>query len=419
MVHNPTLRDLIAERYSAERLDSIATLLHDRGVFEFPAMANGLFAAVGQAQADGATAPYRYVWVRDNVYIAYAHYLNGATNAAAANVRGLAAYFLKHQSRFVDIIQRNASPVDPMNRPHVRFDGATLEEVPQKWAHAQNDALGYFLWLFCKLVNDRLMPFDRDGLRLLQLFVEYFSAIEFWRDEDSGHWEEERKINASSIGVVVAALGEVARLHGLDGATLRRTASGLIDRGHAALAAILPAECVQPDPRKFRPADAASLFLVYPLSIVDRPMADRIVANVVRSLRREIGVCRYLRDSYWAPNYKDHFATPTERTKDFSDDMSARDALVKEGEEALWCVFDSVLSAIFARRYAERRETDDRALQDFYFSRCLGQITADFKCPEAYYLERSHWVPNDHAPLLWAQANLWTAVKELKSSLTP
>ena len=32
------------------------------------------------------------------------------------------------------------------NRPHVRFDGRTLSEIgDQRWAHAQNDALGYFL----------------------------------------------------------------------------------------------------------------------------------------------------------------------------------------------------------------------------------------------------------------------------------
>jgi hypothetical protein len=414
-VHNEILRNFITDGYTPAHLQSIETLLKDHGVFEFAAIRNGLFPGVAQT-TEGATAPYRYVWVRDNVYIAYAHYLNGATETAAANFRSLAAYFLKHQSRFLDIISDKAKKANPMNRPHVRFDGARLEEVPQEWAHAQNDALGYFLWLFCRLAGEGLITLDSDQVQLVRLFVDYFAAIEFWHDEDNGHWEEARKISASSIGVVVGALRQVARVPALaDG--LQDRLAALLERGTSALLAILPAECIQPDPTKFRSVDAALLFVVYPMAAVDHATADRIVANVVGSLQREIGVCRYLGDSYWAADYKEHFATPGERTRDFSNDMGVRDAWLREGQEAQWCLFDPILSAIYGERYRDRRDPADFARQSFYFSRSLGQITGDFKCPEAYYLEHGRWVPNDHTPLLWTQANLWTAAREIERSL--
>ena len=93
-----------------------------------------------------------------------------------------------------------------MNRPHVRFNGLTLEENPERWSHAQNDALGYFLWLSCRLAlagHVSSLPEDWD---LLGRFALFFRSVRYWQDEDSGHWEEARKVEAWSIGAVVAAL---------------------------------------------------------------------------------------------------------------------------------------------------------------------------------------------------------------------
>ncbi|MEL6327714.1 MAG: phosphorylase kinase, partial [Cyanobacteria bacterium J06626_23] len=58
-----------------------------------------------------------------------------------------------------------------------------------------------------------------------------------------------------------------------------------------------------------------------------------------------------------------------------------------------------------------------------YFNRSLGQLTAEdspfgeLKCPEAYYLEKGRYVPNDVTPLLWTQANLMLAFHHLDNSL--
>ena len=99
------------------------------------------------------------------------------------------------------------------NRPHVRFDGRTLSAIgDQRWADAQNDALGYFLWLSSTLAASGALKPDANAVSVLTRFVRYFAAIRFWQDEDSGHWEEQRKVSASSIGTVVAGLEAFADL---------------------------------------------------------------------------------------------------------------------------------------------------------------------------------------------------------------
>lgn len=40
----------------------------------------------------------------------------------------------------------------------------------------------------------------------------------------------------------------------------------------------------------------------------------------------------------------------------------------------------------------------------------------ELRCPEAYYLEHGRYVPNDHVPLLWTQANLRLALLAMRQS---
>ncbi len=62
-------------------------------------------------------------------------------------------------------------------------------------------------------------------------------------------------------------------------------------------------------------------------------------------------------------------------------------------------------------------------MQTEYLNRSLAQITAEnqgnvpaFRCPELYYLEEGRYVPNDHVPLLWTQANLMLAMNLMEHS---
>lgn len=314
-----------------------------------------------------------------------------------------------------------------MNRPHIRFNGNNLSEINEKWAHAQNDALGYFLWFFCKLANAKEIIPTESQKQLLALFALYFDKIQYWQDEDNGHWEEAKKIEASSIGVVIVALTELKILvqHELIVKYQAQIISTdfltkLIRKGQRALKQILPAECIQLE--KQRLVDGTLLFLIYPLNVIqNESIENQILENVKTHLQGDYGIRRYVGDSYWSADYKEKL-TAELRTIDVSDDMSSRDSLLEIGQEAQWCIFDPIISVIYGLKYQKTGNKDYLQLQINYFNRSLSQLTPKnsqfgaFKCPELYYLEKGHYVPNDTAPLLWTQANLWIAFKFMQQN---
>lgn len=196
------IQSLVRPRYTLKELDAIRELLLNRGTFRFPTCATGLFPAAGLVGRRDRSG-YQYCWVRDNVHVAHALYATGDVTTAVRATEALLDFFRTQRSRFRAITEGRADPANPMDRPHIRFDGERLAEVNQRWSHAQNDALGYFLWLYCRLA--RLEPVLRhpEAWECLHWFPAYLDAIRFWEDPDSGHWEEVRKVSASSIGAVV------------------------------------------------------------------------------------------------------------------------------------------------------------------------------------------------------------------------
>ncbi len=424
------LEPYFKEEYVQSDLDQLETLLREAGTFDFVPLDNGLFPAALALQEDLEYTGYSNVWVRDNVLVSYGLFASGDIQKAVHCLKTLAAYFWKYKNRFEDIIAGTADPEDPMQRPHIRFDGKSLSENNQQWAHAQNDALGYFLWLYSKLIREEHIPVGDVEPELLQLFVDYLHVIRFWEDEDNGHWEEAKKIEASSIGAATAGLLELSKLYDDKPELTEKNRPSCeqfdrleegITRGRNALNKILPSECVQSDPGKERKYDSALLFLIEPLQMTDGAIADCILRDVSEHLQGEFGIRRYLGDSYWCADYKDKL-DPEQRTNDFSEDQSARDQLLTPGQEAQWCIFDPILSVIYGRRFAKTQNADDRAKQIAHFHRALTQLTneeSDFpplRCPESYYMVKGKYVPNDITPLLWTQANLLLAIHTMRQT---
>ncbi|NEQ96715.1 MAG: phosphorylase kinase [Cyanothece sp. SIO2G6] len=433
VIQNERLLGLLKPDYSIGDIYALLERLNQHGTFEFSALPNGLFPAA-MLTDDTAYTGYANVWVRDNIHVAYAHYVIGETDVAVKTVQTLLRYFTQHRDRFDAIIQGQADPNVVMNRPHIRFNGQTLEENEEKWPQAQNDALGYFLWLYCLLVRDDLITPAIEEVSTLALFPFYFQAIEYWRDEDSGHWEETRKVEASSIGAVTAGLKVLRQVH-LKPAFVNHCCQyrgqlvtlslldNLIAKGEQTLNAILPAECVQPAPDKNRPYDGALLFLIYPLEVVKGAIADQILDNVLTHLTRDVGICRYLGDSFWCADYKQKLSGEL-RTADFSDNMALRDQLLQPGEEAQWCIFDPIVSVIFGQKYQATQQPIDLQQQIHHLNRALGHVTGvdsefgGFRCPELYHLENNRYTPSDATPLLWTQATLRIALEMMMHTLT-
>lgn len=132
-------------------------------------------------------------------------------------------------------------------------------------------------------------------------------------------------------------------------------------------------------------------------------------------------------------DYKNLFSEET-RTADFSDDMGSRDKFLKEGEEAQWCLFDSIVSCAYGDLYiaalrngsspSDPKVSVLKKQQVHFFNRSLAQITGKDTCPfgeflfpESYYIEKGKYVTNDVCPLLWTQANFICALRVLEESL--
>jgi len=112
--------------------------------------------------------------------VSHALYVSGRVRAAAQTMSALMQFFAGHRRRFEDIIQGRVTSADPMSRPHVRFNGVTLQESRETWAHAQNDALGIFLWMYCTLAYEGILKPHLNEMEMLTLFPRYFEAIRYW-----------------------------------------------------------------------------------------------------------------------------------------------------------------------------------------------------------------------------------------------
>jgi GH15 family glucan-1,4-alpha-glucosidase len=55
-----------------------------------------------------------------------------------------------------------------------------------------------------------------DDRRIVQKLVWYLSTLEYWHDPDSGMWEEDQEVHASSVGACVAGLESIKRVDGIE-----------------------------------------------------------------------------------------------------------------------------------------------------------------------------------------------------------
>ncbi len=416
-MENGLLRHLIADTYTPESLGQIKRVLAEYRTHEILPVANGLFAASSSQAVDSATG-YQNVWIRDNVMVADSLRRRGELAPAIACMQGLTRFFQKQMSQFREIIDDPVHVLreDANRRPHIRFTAQTLGELPEKWPHAQNDALGHALWFRYVLANTGALPMSAADYEIYGIFPAYFGAIEFWQDRDSGAWEEGRKINNSSVGAVVAGLEEMQKHRAAAGSGSPANLTyleQLIAKGRDRLDRTLPFES-PPE----RLVDSALLFLIHPLNALrTRVMEDAILNLVQARLNGEIGIKRYAGDSYFCQDYDEWFA-PGQMSTDFSERLDFRDAHLQPNCEAQWCIFDPELSIIYGQRFlANRADRASFEKQVHYFNRSLAQVTPGGKSPELYFLKHGRYIANVHTPLAWTQANQALALYLMEKSV--
>jgi len=276
-----------------------------------------------------------FVWIRDNCHVAIALADVGEVGLAINVARAILKIFENERPRLKEIVNGTKSS-EVKNRPPARVNSVTLKP-DYEWANAQNDSVGDVLWLVASLAKGGVLELSDDDRLVLDDIVHYLNAIEYWQDADNGYWEEARKVNASSVGTVLAGLTAYKNYFG-ESDLLNK----LIEKGRESLNQILPNETITP-PELKRETDAAQIFLVEPLEIVDEKQAEEIVEKCTAQLLRPHGLIRYVGDSYWTKDYRSLLGLG-ERTKDFSEDMAARDQLATPDTEAQWTLFDPLLA---------------------------------------------------------------------------
>src|ERR1700730_8758030 len=86
IIHSDTLAQHIRPDYSLDEIALLRRFLVERGTLLFCPIGNGLYPA-SQPASGLAKGGYHYAWVRDNIYVAYAHYANGQLAESGNAVR--------------------------------------------------------------------------------------------------------------------------------------------------------------------------------------------------------------------------------------------------------------------------------------------------------------------------------------------
>ncbi|MDR6224742.1 glycoside hydrolase family 15 protein [Desmospora profundinema] len=248
-------------------------LLHE--VLDTMRLSNGAYVA-------SPSKDYSYVWIRDVCYTVLP-YLPRPCDRYERAYHALLDLLRRYEWK-IDIHTRQ-KPEYLYEYIHARYT-PDLVEIDQPWGHAQNDAIGLFLWGVAQGVyHGKPVLRDKKDREIIEKLVRYLGCVRYWDHADNGMWEENMEIHASSVGACVSGLKAVRLLADVP--------EEWIHQGERTLQRLLPFESATKE------VDLALLSLVYPHQVVSRGMARQILERVSRRLERDRGIIRYEGDRYY------------------------------------------------------------------------------------------------------------------------
>lgn len=324
---------------------------------------SGLFAASKKESKTG----YNAAWLRDNFYTCLAFEKLGDWATVKKTYRAILNILIKHEYKIDWAIKKK--PEQKHEYIHPRYHPETFDEYWEDWGNKQNDSIGSILYKLGELEGiGKIKALEtEDDKRIAQKLVDYLASIEYWHDEDSGMWENDEEVHASSIGACVAGLEMINKN------TKIRVPEELINKGRESLNKLLPRE----SDKKF--VDLALLSLIYPYNIATKKQTKEILENVEYHLVKRKGVIRYRNDWYYNKN---------------SDGRS---------EEAEWTFGFSWLAIIY-------EQLGNRRKVNYYIKKALGTRSKE-GIPELYYSHTDK--PNENVPLGWAESLFVVALYNL------
>jgi GH15 family glucan-1,4-alpha-glucosidase len=325
---------------------------------------SGLFAASDKSVDTG----YNKSWLRDNFYETIAFEMIGDWDTVEKTYDAILQILLKHEEKIDWAIENK--PFATYQYIHARFNPETFEEFWEEWGNKQNDAIGCILFRIGELEHHhkRSILNSEDKVRIINKLVKYLGVIEYWHDRDSGMWEEDEEVHASSVGACVAGLRSINRLPHVE------VPDELIQEGEESLRALLPRE----SERKF--VDLSLLSLIWPYNVVTEEEKKLILENVEYHLLRVRGIIRYKGDRYYNKN-EDGFSEEAEWTF---------------GLAWLAIIYEKIGEYDKAREFLKELIADDttKGLPELYFS----------NSPEY----------NDNTPLGWSESLFIVALYEME-----
>lgn len=470
-VHSEQILPYLHASYSGEQLDTISQATADLRRLKLTIHPWGTFVKATSfvdSQTESETH-YNAVWLRDSLW----GYL--ALNSAKVHQKEAKDVLLTlwdylstpaQLERMANVIKDPSlleGATGQMQAVHIRFDSDAKDfsdvmenGQEQSWNHKQNDALGLSLDLIARSVHSgQITRKDwNTGERLTSLIslIAYLDRARFDQMADSGAWEEDARLNTSSIALVTSGLeslshllndnrtpaavafttdfNRVAQRVGLARHVTAAHLNALIDRGYDRIAYQLTLGGESPDYRPndlhYRTADAALLNLIYParLSRLTVEQKKQVLA-IVRSLSGSYGIKRYLNDNYQSAN----FWFNDIRTDTSEEANAKRRERFLPFTEAQW-FFDSWFASASALVYQETHDPYFMTQAYQYMNRSLAQITGkgmlgangravpEMALPESYnFIATSDQLspaPSPIIPLNWAKASLTLMLDHLR-----
>lgn len=325
---------------------------------------SGLFAASKKNVSTG----YNKSWLRDNFYECLAFEVLNDWETVKKTYEAILKIFIKHEYKIDHAIKKK--PEHKHQYIHARYNPETFDEYWEDWGNKQNDSIGAILFKIAELEQKGIHILDSEKkLEIVQKLVYYLESLHYWHDQDSGMWEEDEEIHASSVGACVAGLELISKVKGI------KVNPESIKKGKHTLARMLPRE----SGRKF--VDLALLSLIWPYNVVTKKETDEILNNVTYHLERKKGVIRYKNDYYYNKNPDGY------------------------SEEAEWTFGLSWLAIIY-------NNLGKKKLAKMYLEKAKEAVVNE-GVPELYYSNTS--VPNENTPLGWAESLFIVALLEVNN----
>lgn len=368
---------------------------------------------------------YRAAWTRDCLNVIFPFL--GSDNSVET-IHTLLDKFKNDEESLNKIIEC-PNCAKPNEHPHPKFSATTGENIHDEynpWGFLQNDAIGQFLYtagLSIELGRNDIIR-DKSDLKIIQKLINYQIAINYPTFYDNGVWEEQSKLNVSSIASVVAGLEKMKQLQGTFNEISEQKGYNVnlevpqegINMGKKTLNKIFrennkeeltPIETPSFNYGGGREHDLTLLFLPM-MGMADKEFTKKIIKSTEENLLKERGVIRYKGDRYYnRSTNEEHYPKEVK--------VSQKEQNNTNGYEAEWILGLSYLSIdcqLVAQKAKEEGNMDEAEIyfkKSEYYKKRTETVMTNKGVAELFYGRTN--ITNVNNPLSWANSLYVTSAK--------